>query len=94
MSGRIRRTTIGCARLALIAGTVSYLHTHTPVAMHQLPGKAGEKGPVHAAFFTGTGLGPTKIVRTRRAWSQVAVTCGSLDEGRWLSVTLGVARAL
>jgi hypothetical protein len=37
--GWIRRTTIGCvALLALIAGTVSYLHMHTLVALHGQPG--------------------------------------------------------
>lgn len=35
----IRRTTIGCvALLALIAGTVSYLHMHLLVARHEQPG--------------------------------------------------------
>jgi len=35
----IRRTTVGCvALLALIAGTVSYLHMHALVAMHGQPG--------------------------------------------------------
>lgn len=35
----VRRTTIGCvALLALIAGTVSYLHMHTLVAIHGQPG--------------------------------------------------------
>lgn len=35
----IRRTTIGCvALLALIAGTVSYLHMHLLVALHGQPG--------------------------------------------------------
>lgn len=35
----IRRTIIGCvALLALIAGTVSYLHMHTLVALHGQPG--------------------------------------------------------
>ena len=35
----IRRTTIGCvALLALIAGTVSYLHMHALVALHGQPG--------------------------------------------------------
>jgi len=35
----IRRTTIGCvAMLALIAGTVSYLHMHALVALHGQPG--------------------------------------------------------
>jgi hypothetical protein len=35
----IRRTTIGCiALLALIAGTVSYLHMHRLVALHGQPG--------------------------------------------------------
>src|SRR5216683_3737730 len=35
----IRRTTTGCvALLALIAGTVSYLHMHTLVALHGQPG--------------------------------------------------------
>src|SRR5216683_1647631 len=35
----IRRTTTGCvALLALIAGTVSYLHMHTLVARHGQPG--------------------------------------------------------
>jgi hypothetical protein len=35
----IKRTTIGCvALLALIAGTVSYLHMHTLVALHGQPG--------------------------------------------------------
>jgi Protein of unknown function (DUF2637) len=35
----IRRTTIGCvAMLALIAGTVSYLHTHLLVELHGQPG--------------------------------------------------------
>ena len=43
MTGRadrwIRRTTIGCAgMLALIAGTVSYLHMHLLVELH---GQAG-----------------------------------------------------
>ena len=43
MSGRvdlwIRWTTTGCvALLALIAGTVSYLHMHTLVALHGQPG--------------------------------------------------------
>ena len=43
MTGRadrwIRRTTIGCvALLALIAGTVSYLHMHALVAVHGQPG--------------------------------------------------------
>lgn len=43
MTGRadrwIRRTTIGCvALLALIAGTVSYLHMHTLVTLHGQPG--------------------------------------------------------
>jgi Protein of unknown function (DUF2637) len=37
--GWIRRTTIGCvALLALIAGTVSYLHRHMLVARHGQPG--------------------------------------------------------
>jgi Protein of unknown function (DUF2637) len=35
----VRRTTTGCvALLALIAGTVSYLHMHTLVALHGQPG--------------------------------------------------------
>jgi hypothetical protein len=35
----IRRTTIGCvAVLALIAGTVSYLHMHSLVVLHGQPG--------------------------------------------------------
>ena len=35
----IRRTTTGCvALLALIAGTVSYLHMHRLVALHGQPG--------------------------------------------------------
>ena len=35
----IRWTTIGCVALvALIAGTVSYLHMHTLVALHGQPG--------------------------------------------------------
>jgi Protein of unknown function (DUF2637) len=43
VSGRadrwIRRTTIGCVTiLALIAGTVSYLHMHALVALHGQPG--------------------------------------------------------
>jgi hypothetical protein len=43
VSGRadrwIRPTTIGCvALLALIAGTVSYLHMHRLVALHGQPG--------------------------------------------------------
>ncbi|MGI9004765.1 MAG: DUF2637 domain-containing protein [Streptosporangiaceae bacterium] len=43
MTGRadqwIRRTTIGCVTLlALIAGTVSYLHMHALVALHGQPG--------------------------------------------------------
>lgn len=37
--GRIRRTTIGCVgMLALIAGTVSYLHMHLLVELHGQPG--------------------------------------------------------
>ena len=43
MTGRadrwIRRTTVGCvALLALIAGTVSYLHMHLLVQLHGQPG--------------------------------------------------------
>ena len=43
MTGRadqwIKRTTIGCvALLALIAGTVPYLHMHALVALHGQPG--------------------------------------------------------
>jgi hypothetical protein len=43
MSGQpdrwIRRITVGCVGLlALIAGTVSYLHMHTLVALHGQPG--------------------------------------------------------
>lgn len=35
----IRRTTIGCVgMLALIAGTVSYLHMHLLVELHGQPG--------------------------------------------------------
>jgi hypothetical protein len=35
----IRRTTIGCvAKLALIGGTISYLHMHLLVDLHGQPG--------------------------------------------------------
>ena len=53
MTGRqdlwIRRTTIGSVTmLALIAGTVSYLHMHALVALHGQPGwvaaSGGERG--------------------------------------------------
>jgi hypothetical protein len=38
----IRRTTIGCVgMLALIAGTVSYLHLHLLVQLHGQPGSVG-----------------------------------------------------
>ncbi len=41
---RIRRTTIGCvALLALIAGTVSYLHMHLLVELHGQPGCGGDR---------------------------------------------------
>jgi hypothetical protein len=43
----IRRTTVGCAgMLALIAGTVSYLHMHLLVQLH---GEPGVGGGAHAA---------------------------------------------
>lgn len=43
----IRRTTIGCvALLALIAGTVSYLHMHTLVALHGQPGWVAALAPL------------------------------------------------
>jgi hypothetical protein len=36
---QIRRTTTGCvALLALIAGTVSYLHMHRLIVLHEQPG--------------------------------------------------------
>ena len=38
-SGAKRRTTIACVgMLAVIAGTVSYLHMHLPVELHGQPG--------------------------------------------------------
>ena len=41
----IRWTTIGCvALLAVIAGTVSYLHMHTLVARHGQPGWVAATG--------------------------------------------------
>ena len=51
MTGRadisIRRTTTGCvALLALIAGTVSYLHMHRLVAMHGQPGWVASLTPL------------------------------------------------
>lgn len=53
MTGRadrwIRRTTIGCvALLALIAGTVSYLHMHALVALHGQPGWVAALTPLSA----------------------------------------------
>jgi len=45
--GWIRRTTTGCvALLALIAGTVSYLHMHTLVALHGQPGWVASLTPL------------------------------------------------
>ncbi|MGE5286717.1 MAG: DUF2637 domain-containing protein [Micromonosporaceae bacterium] len=51
MTGRadhwIRRTTTGCvAMLALIAGTVSYLHMHALVALHGQPGWVAALAPL------------------------------------------------
>src|SRR5215472_16763741 len=43
----IKRTTIGCvALLALIAGTVSYLHMHSLVALHGQPGRVAALTPL------------------------------------------------
>jgi Protein of unknown function (DUF2637) len=43
----IRRTTIGCvAMLALIAGTVSYLHMHLLVQLHGQPGWVAARTPL------------------------------------------------
>lgn len=43
----IRRTTIGCvALLALIAGTVSYLHMHALVTLHGQPGWVADLTPL------------------------------------------------
>ena len=45
--GWIRWTTIGCAALlALIAGTVSYLHMHRLVALHGQPGWVASLTPL------------------------------------------------
>ena len=45
--GWIRRTTTGCvALLALIAGTVSYLHMHRLVALHGQPGWVASLTPL------------------------------------------------
>ena len=45
--GWIRRTTTGCvALLALIAGTVSYIHMHTLVALHGQPGWVASLTPL------------------------------------------------
>ena len=51
MTGRadlwIRRTTTGClALLALIAGTVSYLHMHLLVERHGQPGWVAARTPL------------------------------------------------
>ncbi|HET9898922.1 MAG TPA: DUF2637 domain-containing protein [Streptosporangiaceae bacterium] len=51
MTGRadrwIRRTTIGCVTmLALIAGTVSYLHMHALVSLHGQPGWVAALSPL------------------------------------------------
>src|ERR1700722_12475887 len=53
MTGRadrwIRRTTIGCVgMLALIAGTVSYLHMHLLVELHGQPGWVAALTPLSA----------------------------------------------
>ena len=43
----IRWTSIGCvAQLALIAGTVSYLHMHMPITQHGQPGRVAALTPL------------------------------------------------
>jgi len=45
--GWIRRTTTGCLTLlAVIAGTVSYLHMHRLVALHGQPGWVASLAPL------------------------------------------------
>jgi Protein of unknown function (DUF2637) len=88
MTGRadrwIRRTTIGCVGiLALIAGTVSYLHMHLLVELHGQPGWVAALTPLSvdgmivAAWTTlladsrGGGRGgflPWALLAARAAW--------------------------
>jgi hypothetical protein len=53
----IRRTTIGCvAMLALIAGTVSYLHMHRLVEFHGQPGWVAALTPLMLLLVSSAGL--------------------------------------
>jgi hypothetical protein len=61
VSGRadrwIRRTTIGCVGvLALIAGTVSYLHMHLLVELHGQPGWVAALTPLMLLLVSSAGL--------------------------------------
>src|SRR5712691_10401312 len=73
MTGRadrwIRRTTIGCVgMLALIAGTVSYLHMHLLMELHGQPG--------WVAALTPLSVDGMIVARPRRFWPTRAVAGG------------------
>jgi hypothetical protein len=53
----IRRTTIGCVgMLAMIAGTVSYLHMHLLVELHGQPGWVAVLTPLMLLSLSSGGL--------------------------------------
>src|SRR5215472_1253663 len=87
MTGRadrwIRRITIGCVvLLALIAGTVSYLHMHALVALHGQPGWVAALAPLTAggvivAAHSGSRSFAAFVAGSSgsQSWSMQAVRC-------------------
>lgn len=79
MSGRadrwIRRTTIGCVgMLALIAGTVPYLHMHLLVELHGQPGWVAVLTPLSVDGMVLAGVDHVAgRVAVRQAWRIAAV---------------------
>ncbi len=89
MTGRadqwIRWTTTGCvALLALIAGTVSYLHMHALVAMHGQPGWVAALTPLSAdgmiVAASTTLLAESRAARPGRRAAVVAAGRGQRGE--------------
>jgi hypothetical protein len=96
MSGRadrwIRRTTTGCvALLALIAGTVSYLHMHVLVEMHGQPGWVAALTPL-SVDGRNCGYGQVMIKLAdglyHRRWGE-DLLAGQLDPDGWVDAGAG-----
>jgi Protein of unknown function (DUF2637) len=97
MTGRadrwIRRTTVGCmVLLALIAGTVSYLHMHMLVARHGQPGWVAALTPLSVDGMI-VAASTTLLADSRSGWRGGALPWMLLVAASIASLAANVARA-